>query len=172
MFKEKKFYLNYLFYLITIFVLVFDLITKAVTDGVVFQDLIKGIVAVESYHNTGASFSIFSGSMVAQILFIILGIGVSCGLVLYSIFSKKQNLNWCFFVGVSLMVGGIIGNVIDRIFLGHVRDFISLQFMNFAVFNIADSALCVGVIFLIVWLIFFAFKDTKENKNGNKTNNS
>ena len=64
------------------------------------------------------------------------------------------------------MVGGIIGNVVDRMFLGYVRDFISLQFMNFAVFNIADSALTVGVICLIVWLLFFSYRDKQKNKKG------
>ena len=159
--NEKNYYLKFLFYIITIFVLVLDLVTKAVTDGIVFQEGIKGIFAIESFHNTGASFSMFSGSKIAQILFVVLGIIVSILIVLYSILNKTHNKNWCFFLGASLMVGGIIGNVIDRIFLGYVRDFISLQFMNFAVFNIADSALCIGVLFMIIWLIFYAFKENK-----------
>ena len=62
------------------------------------------------------------------------------------------------------MIGGIVGNIVDRIAFGYVRDFISLQFMHFAVFNVADSALCVGVVFMIAWLIFYAFKGQKENK--------
>lgn len=159
--NDKKKYLYLLFYLISIVVLVVDLTTKAATDGIVFKEAIPGVFAIESYHNTGASFSMFAGSKAAQIIFIILGILVSIGLVLYGIFNKSQNKNWCFFLGASLMVGGILGNVVDRIFLGYVRDFISLQFMNFAVFNVADSALCIGVVFMIIWLIFFAFKESK-----------
>ena len=158
MIRKKNNYV-YLWYLLTIFVLAFDLITKSLTDGIVFQDAIPGIFCIESYHNTGASFSMFADSKVAQIIFIILGFIVSISLVVYSILGRqKQNLNWCFFVGITLMIGGILGNLVDRIFLGYVRDFISLQFMNFAVFNIADSALTVGVVFVIVWLLFFAFK--------------
>lgn len=159
--NKKKAYLKYLWYLLAIFVIVVDLVTKYYTDGV-YQEGIKGIFRIESCHNTGASFSIFSDSSVAQIIFIILGILVSAGIIIYSILGKKQNLNWCFFVGATLMLGGILGNVIDRISLGYVRDFISLEFMNFAVFNIADSALTIGVVFLIVWLIFFAFKEEKR----------
>ncbi len=161
MIKDKKYYLKFLFYIITILVLVFDLVTKALTDGIVFQDAIKGVFAIESYHNTGASFSLFEGSKAAQIIFIILGICVSVGIILYSIFNKSQNLNWCFFVAASLMIGGIVGNIVDRIAFGYVRDFISLQFMHFAVFNVADSALCIGVVFMIVWLIFYAFRENK-----------
>ena len=168
--ESKKKYLMFLFYIITIAVIIIDLVTKILTDGIVFQEGIKGIFAIESYHNTGASFSMFAGSQVAQIIFIILGIIVSVLIVLYSILNKTHNKNWCFFLGASLMIGGIIGNVLDRIFLGYVRDFISLQFMNFAVFNIADSALCVGVVFMIVWLIFFAFKEDKGNKEWKQKN--
>ncbi|MBR1925457.1 MAG: signal peptidase II [Clostridia bacterium] len=162
---NKKINLNFLWYLIAIFVIIIDLITKKITDGVVFQEGIKGVFAIESFHNTGASFSMFAGSKAAQIVFIILGIIVSVLIVLYSLLAKKSNLNAWFFVGASLMVGGIIGNVVDRIFLGYVRDFISLQFMNFAVFNIADSALTIGVICLIVWLLFFSYKEKSNLKN-------
>ena len=161
MIKEKRFYLHFLFYIITAVVLIFDLLTKTWTDGIVFQEAIKGVFAIESHHNTGASFSMFAGSQVAQILFIILGICVSVGLILYSVFSKNHNINWCFFLGVSLMIGGILGNVVDRIYFGYVRDFISLQFMKFAVFNVADSALCIGVVFMIIWLLFYAFRENK-----------
>ena len=163
---NKKLNLNFLWYLIAVFVVAIDLITKILTDGIVFQEGIKGVFAIESFHNTGASFSMFSGSKVAQIIFIILGLIVSVLIVLYSLLSKKSNFNAWFFIGASLLVGGIIGNVIDRIFLGYVRDFISLQFMNFAVFNIADSALTIGVICLIVWLLFFSYKDKQKNKEG------
>ena len=90
MIKEKRFYLHFLFYIITAVVLIFDLLTKTWTDGIIFQEAIKGVFAIESYHNTGASFSMFAGSQVAQILFIILGICVSVGLILYSVFSKNH----------------------------------------------------------------------------------
>ena len=145
MIDNKKHYLKLLFYLITIFVLVFDLLTKALTDGIVFQEAIKGVFAIESFHNTGASFSIFAGSKAAQIVFIVLGICVSIGIVIYSILTKSHNLNWCFFVGASLMVGGIVGNIIDRIAFGYVRDFISFSIFE-PVFNIADSFIVIGVI--------------------------
>lgn len=165
---KNKFYFtkNHLWYILAIVVLVVDLVTKAITDGIVYQPAIPGIFCIESYHNTGASFSIFAGSAVAQIIFIVLGILASIGLVLYSIMAKNANLNTWFFIGASLMLAGIIGNVVDRIALGYVRDFISLEFMNFAVFNVADTALTIGSICLVVWLLFFAYRNTKEEKIG------
>ena len=78
---NKKLNLNFLWYLIAVFVIVIDLVTKALTDGIVFQEGIKGVFAIESFHNTGASFSMFAGSKVAQIIFIILGIIVSIFIV-------------------------------------------------------------------------------------------
>ena len=59
--SERKYYLRFLFYIITIAIIIIDLITKVATDGIVFQEFIKGVVAIESFHNTGASFSIFAG---------------------------------------------------------------------------------------------------------------
>jgi len=159
---------NYWWFLIIAVVLVADLVTKALTDGIVHQEFISGLFCIESYHNTGASFSIFSDSAFAQILFIILGIIVSISIFTYSVMAKKARLNAWFFIGGALMIGGILGNVIDRIALGYVRDFISLQFMDFAVFNIADSALTCGVLCVAVWLIFFAYREKDKGKESGK----
>lgn len=127
-----------------------------------------GLFSIESTHNYGASFSLFSGSQAAQIIFIVLGIACSAGLVLYNIFAKKVRFNAWFYVGAGLVVGGILGNAIDRIALGYVRDFISLDFVQFAIFNIADAALSVGAICLAVWLLFFAYNKREEGKSGEK----
>lgn len=158
----------YFWYILSAVVLVLDLVTKAVTDGIAYMPFIEGFFSIESVHNYGASYSLFSGSTFALVMFIILGVLASIGLVLYSIFSK-QKLNHCFFLGAGLLLGGILGNLIDRIAFGYVRDFISLDFMEFPIFNIADCALTVGVIVMIVWVIFYAFKDEKkEDKSGGK----
>ncbi len=156
-FCKKQFLL-----VIAVIVLVFDLVTKAVTDGIFHQEAIPGVFCIESYHNTGASFSIFSDSKVMQILFVIFGILVCLFLIWYAFCSKNQNKNAWFYVGASLLFGGILGNAIDRIAFGYVRDFIKLQFMDFAVFNVADTALCIGVVVFAVWLIFFSYKGEKE----------
>lgn len=160
--QNIKFNMKHLWYILAIVLLVLDLVTKSLTDGIIYQEGIPGIFSIESYHNPGASFSIFANTPWMQVVFIILGIGVSIALVLYSIFAKKANLNTWFFIGASLMLAGIVGNVIDRIALGYVRDFISLQFIKFPVFNIADACLTCGVICLAVWLLFFAYRENKS----------
>ena len=59
-------------------------------------------------------------------------------------------------------MAGAIGNLIDRILFGYVRDFIYLKFINFPVFNIADMALTFGIILLLLYIIFYTTKKTNN----------
>ncbi|AKK06421.1 lipoprotein signal peptidase [Corynebacterium mustelae] len=96
--------------------------------------------------NPGAAFSIGSGS---TWLFTCFQIAFLLGVIIYS---RKVEDRWSA-LGLALIGGGALGNLIDRLFrepaffLGHVVDFISIG--NFAVFNIADSAITVGVVLFI-----------------------
>ena len=87
----------------------------------------------------------------------------------YYIYNKNENT--MFLISLSLVIGGAFGNLYDRILFGYVRDFIDFQFVDFAIFNIADSALTVGIICLGVYLIFFdSYFNEKPNKNKEETN--
>ena len=94
--------------------------------------------------NYGAAFNIFSGSRIflslISILFSIL--------LIYLIF-KKNTLNTFDLYSYSFILGGTIGNGIDRIYKGFVVDFINLNIINFPVFNIADISINIGFIFLL-----------------------
>ena len=74
---------------------------------------------------------------------------------------KKKTIFYC--VSLGLICGGAIGNLVDRIFLGYVRDFIKFSFFSFN-FNIADACLTIGVILFAVYLIFFDDVFKKGNK--------
>ena len=93
--------------------------------------------------NYGAAFNIFSGSRIflslISILFSIL--------LIYLIF-RKNTLNSLDLYSYSFILGGTIGNGIDRIYKGFVVDFINLNIINFPVFNIADVCINIGFIFL------------------------
>ena len=65
-------------------------------------------------------------------------------------------------MGLALVLGGIIGNFIDRLHLKYVVDMLQLDFINFNIFNIADSAITTGVLIIFIYLIFFADKDDKN----------
>ncbi|MBQ9785530.1 MAG: signal peptidase II [Clostridia bacterium] len=67
-------------------------------------------------------------------------------------------------VSIAMIIGGGIGNMIDRIFLGYVIDFIDFTLINFAVFNVADSFVCVGAGMLMFYLVMDIIKDAKKEK--------
>ena len=94
--------------------------------------------------NYGAAFNIFSGS---RIFLSLISIFFSI-LIIYLIF-RKNTLNSLDLYSYSFILGGTIGNGIDRIYKGFVVDFINLNIINFPVFNIADISINVGFIFLL-----------------------
>ena len=73
-----------------------------------------------------------------------------------------------FVVSLSLVLGGGIANMLDRIFLGYVVDFIDVTFVDFAVFNIADSCVVVGACLLAVYLVFFDDSFLKKKPDGDE----
>ena len=94
--------------------------------------------------NYGAAFNILSGSRVfLSLISIIFSI-----LLIYLIF-KKNTLNPLDLYSYSFILGGTIGNGIDRIYRGFVVDFINLNIINFPVFNIADISINIGFIILL-----------------------
>jgi len=118
---------------------ILDQITKAaVRAGASFR--LDGVFAVRYTENTGAAFSMFSGSGLALTLITALMIaGLTCWLIARPVSLSKWSR-----VGLWLIVGGGLGNLYDRIVYGAVTDFIQLLFVHFAVFNVADIAICAG----------------------------
>jgi len=94
--------------------------------------------------NYGAAFNIFSGN---RILLSLISIFFSI-LLIYLIY-KKNTLNSYELYSYSFILGGTVGNGIDRIYKGFVVDFINLNIINFPVFNIADISINIGFIFLM-----------------------
>jgi signal peptidase II len=109
--------------------------------------------------NEGASFGIFQG---AQVFFIIMTIIVLIAAV-YIMIRYRDKHNRFIKVLIAVLFAGALGNLIDRIAFGYVRDFIDFRLFSFwtYVFNIADAALVVGAILLAVYILFF-YKDKKK----------
>ena len=102
--------------------------------------------------NYGAAFNLFSGSRIFLSL-----LSITCSIVLIYLILKKNISNSFDLYAYSFILGGTIGNGIDRILKGFVIDFINLNFINFPVFNIADIAINIGFIFLL----FNIFKNNR-----------
>ncbi|MBQ7306923.1 MAG: signal peptidase II [Clostridia bacterium] len=131
-----------------VFVIGLDLFTKVIFEGKNFS-IIKGFIGILSCHNEGAAFSMLSGK---QTFLIVVTSILLLGMVAVYYFSNPKNI--LLELSLSFIIGGAIGNLIDRIAFGYVRDFIHLEFVNFAIFNIADSFLTIGMIGLCVYVLF------------------
>ena len=99
---------------------------------------------IDFVKNYGAAFNIFSGSRVFLSL-----ISVFFSILLIYLIFRKNTLNLFDLYSYSFILGGTIGNGIDRIYKGFVVDFINLNIINFPVFNIADISINIGFIFLL-----------------------
>ena len=99
------------------------------------------------WQNTGAAFGMFQGF---GLVFTILAFVVSIAILYY--FPRVPRNEWLLRITMTMMLGGAVGNLIDRLTLGTVTDFVSLG--TFAVFNVADASISVGtaIMVLAVWL--------------------
>ena len=146
--------------IIAIIVLIFDQLTKVIVDAYNSQfTIIDNVFNITYYQNTGAAWSILEGNIL-----LLIGISIVALVLVYSMMFSFENdvLNDAAF---GLLFGGILGNLIDRILFGYVRDFIELNIFgyNFPVFNLADTAIVVGVIIIIIATI------KGEINSGNKS---
>lgn len=120
---------------------------------------LDGVFHLTHFHNTGMAFSLLEG---ARWLFLALTVLILTVAVLAVV--KKWLTHPLSLVALTFIVGGGIGNMIDRALHGAVVDMIELEFMNFAVFNVADSFVCVGAALLVIWAIFFDRKKPEPVK--------
>ena len=138
------------FILLSIFIIISDQVTKNIinlnyksftnNDFVLFRfDYVK---------NYGAAFNLLNGN---RIFLSILSTSISI-ILLYFILNNKKKSN-IELLSYSFILGGTIGNGIDRIIKGYVIDFINLNFINFPVFNIADISINIGLLFIIYGFI-------------------
>ena len=135
-----------------------DLITKSTFVGADYN-VIPHLINFVYTENKGAGFSILEGQ---TILLISISLVMVIALVLYDVFAKRKHT--LYNISFALIVTGAIGNMIDRIAFGYVRDFIQFDFwQSFPIFNVADICLTIGVILFAIFILFFD-KTNKEIK--------
>ena len=127
-------------------VLVLDQLTKWLTHFLLGEsyDVIDGIFSITYIENKGAAFGLGEGN---AFVFILVAVLVSVIMIYYY---KKQEKNFWLSLGVSLILSGAWGNLIDRVMKSSVTDM--FNFHIWPVFNIADIAVCLGCLFLIIYV--------------------
>lgn len=147
-------------YPIILVTVLLDQITKVLFEGKQFS-LIDGVLSIyyNPHLNTGAAWNIFSGRVTMLVVLSLVFI-VSLVFITY----KFKEKNALYSVSYALIIGGAIGNLIDRIFLQGVRDFIKFDFVSFPIFNLADTFLIVGVILFCVFVLFFTPQSKEPEK--------
>ncbi|WP_075617490.1 signal peptidase II [Paenisporosarcina indica] len=158
----------YIYYLIAIVIVAIDHLTKwlvvknmALGERIV---LIDPTFALLSHRNRGAAWGMLQGQMW---LFAIVTVIVVIGIVYY--FHKESKGKPLFQISLMVLLGGTLGNFIDRVFRGEVVDFadVLIPVINyeFPIFNVADAALTIGVVMLVIGL----FLEEKAEKAAKKT---
>lgn len=150
---------------LSILVIALDQLTKwAIVKWVGLYDKIpvNSFINITHQRNTGAAFSFLADSSGWQRwFFIVLGVIVSCAILVW-LWRIRREGQIALAAGLSLVLGGALGNVIDRIIHGYVIDFIQVLIFSwpFPSFNIADSAITVGAAFLIIDALFLSGKES------------
>ncbi len=139
---QKKLY----FFSLSIFIVLIDQFTKYLIfyNHKIFLNKDFLLFKLDFVKNYGAAFNILSGSRVFLSL-----ISIFFSILLIYLMSRKNTLNSFDLYSYSFILGGTIGNGIDRIYRGFVVDFINLNIINFPVFNIADISINIGFIILL-----------------------
>lgn len=147
------------YYIIAFLIIVIDQFTKYLVShymeiGESFT-LIPGVLDITSHRNPGAAWGIMEGRM---LFFYAMTIAVMIFIIYY--IQKYSEESILFGTGLALMLGGSIGNFIDRVRFQEVVDFFQFTFIDFPIFNVADIALTFGTGLLIIFILF----DKKSNE--------
>ncbi|CAH0122518.1 Lipoprotein signal peptidase [Paenibacillus sp. CECT 9249] len=127
------------------------------------RSVIGDFFLITSHRNTGAAFSILEGQ---RWFFLVITPIVLIGIVWY-MQKMKQSGSKMLFLGLSLILGGAVGNFLDRVLTGEVVDFLQFNFGNytFPIFNIADSGIVIGVGLVLLDSLLGAKKGENNQKS-------
>lgn len=149
------------YYLIAVFIILLDQVTKWLIVSKMYLGesipIIEDFLYITSHRNRGAAWGILQGQM--WLFYVITSIVIIA--IIYYI-QKEAKGKWLLGVSLAFMLGGAIGNFIDRVLRKEVVDFIHTYIFNynFPVFNIADSSLVIGVVLLMIQML----RDERETK--------
>ena len=124
---------------------------------------LPGILRLTLVHNYGASWGILSGQ--TTLLLVVTGL-VCLALLLALLLGKPAS--WLGRLSLAFILGGAVGNALDRFLQGYVTDMFDTVFMNFPVFNLADCCITLGAAFLILWVLTDEKKARAKQKESSR----
>lgn len=146
-------------------VILFDQITKyLVIKQFYFGEsytVLNGVLSFYKAYNTGAAFSILQEK--TAILLIITVIALI--FIIYLLLQKCNKLSFLQFIAWGCILGGAVGNMIDRVRFGYVIDFVKLDFINFPIFNISDIAINIGALIIFMYILKSSFTPDADSKS-------
>ena len=150
---------------IVLLIVILDQLSKylAVRDlyGQEVSEVIPGVLNFHYSENPGAAWGILSDH---RWVFLVVSSVAIAGMIAYLFFTRK-NKDLLLNVALSFFIGGGIGNMIDRIAQGYVVDFLEFGFMDFPIFNVADSFVTVGAVLIVIYLIRDLARERRNKKN-------
>ena len=145
---------------LSVIVIVLDQLSKAVVvhllEPQVPHAVVPGFLNWTLAYNTGAAFSFLAGQQGWQ-RWLFAGLAIAVSAMLARWLAQTPRGEWRTALPLALVIGGALGNLIDRLRIGHVTDFIQVYYRDWAFpsFNVADSAISVGAA-LLLWFGLFA----------------
>ncbi|MBP0979759.1 MAG: signal peptidase II [Oscillospiraceae bacterium] len=150
---------KYILFLLMPVLILLDQIIKFLAENILSRydtvAIVSSVFHLTYVKNYGAAFGILQNK---KIFLIIITSIILVGTIVFLIFNKINNS--VFLWSLSLIISGGVGNLIDRIIKGYVVDYIDFRLINFAVFNLADSFVCIGVFLFFIYMIFI---EPKQN---------
>lgn len=140
-----------------------DAVTKALAASCLTDKaltVIPGVLEFVYVENRGAAFGMLADHRWVFLVTSSVAIALIIGYL-----AVKRPPSKLIRVSLALIAGGGVGNMIDRVARGYVTDFINATFVDFYVFNVADSCVCVGCGLLIIWMIADTVREYREKKN-------
>ncbi len=137
-------------YVVSVIILMIDQLSKILSETFLSANkslnVISNFFSLTYVYNKGAAWSIFKGQRVFFIIFSIVALIVVIKFTKDFVMSKRN------IIGFGLLIGGILGNLLDRVFLGYVRDFLDFNIFgyDFPVFNFSDMAIVIGTLLLVI----------------------
>ena len=133
--------------ILSILICSFDQLTKFIATKIIpatYSPILPGLVRFNLVKNKGAAFSILSGFPLLLSI-----VSLTVALVLFLLISSRSSFSLYNGLGLAFLLGGTLGNGLDRWRLGHVLDFIQLIPINFPIFNFADLSINIALIYIL-----------------------